>query len=454
MESINPKNGEKIKEYGEIASSELGSWAEKSAAAFQDWKKVSLEERCHLLSNASDVLEKKKNDLAKLITDEMGKPISESRSEIEKCAWVCRYYSENAPEFLKDKVVDTDFDKSYVTYRPLGPVLAVMPWNFPFWQVFRFAAPNLALGNTGILKHASNVSGCSLAIQDVFESAGFPKNTFLSLLVDSSSVDKLIEHPEVKAVTLTGSNGAGKSVAETAGKYLKKTVLELGGSDAYVVLQDADVSLAAKKCAKSRMINTGQSCIAAKRFIIHTDVYKEFTQLLVKEFESLKVGDPLDEDVDVGPLARKDLRKTLRKQMRKSVEAGAKVIFEMKTQENEGWYFPPTILGNVKPGMPAFDEELFGPMASLIEVTSEEEAIQLANKSQFGLGGAVFSTNIKRAEEIAAKEMECGSCFVNDFVKSDPRLPFGGVKESGHGRELSLIGIHEFANIKTICVNK
>ena len=386
------------------------------------------------------------------MTLEMGKPIAQSRAEVEKCAWVCEYYAENAEKFLSDELITTDASKSFVTFQPLGVVLAVMPWNFPFWQVFRFAAPSLMAGNSGILKHASNVSGCALAIEEVFREAGFPKNLFKTILVPSSEMESVIKNEKIKAVTLTGSVPAGKSVAKTAGSVLKKTVMELGGSDPYVILEDADLEMAAETCVNARLINGGQSCIAAKRFIVVEKIYNEFEKLFVEKMKLKKMGDPFDESNDLGPQASVSLRDDLHKQVEKSIKLGAELLLGGKIPEIKGAYYPPTVLSNVKKGMPAYDEELFGPVAAIIKSKDETEAIKIANDTIFGLGAAVFTSDMKRGEKIAKEKLQAGCCFVNAFVKSDPRLPFGGIKESGYGRELSAFGIKEFVNIKTIYI--
>ncbi len=382
----------------------------------------------------------------------MGKPIVQSRSEVEKCAWLCDYFAENGEEFLKDKIVESDASKSFVTFQPLGVVLAVMPWNFPYWQVFRFAVPGLMAGNAGVLKHASNVTGCALAIEEIFREAGFPENLFRTLIVSSKKMDKVIELEKIRAVTLTGSVPAGKAVASKAGSLIKKTVLELGGSDPYVVLEDADLDAAADICVTSRLINGGQSCIAAKRFVIVEEVYDKFRDLFVEKMKAKKMGDPFDESNDLGPQAKDNLRDDLHDQVKKSVEIGAKLLLGGKIPDRKGAYYPPTVLENVGQGMPAYDDELFGPVASLIRAKDEIEAVKIANDSVFGLGAAVFTNDVNRGERIAREELNAGNCFVNAFVKSDPRLPFGGVKESGYGRELSWFGIHEFVNIKTVYI--
>jgi succinate-semialdehyde dehydrogenase/glutarate-semialdehyde dehydrogenase len=382
----------------------------------------------------------------------MGKPLKEGIAEIEKCAWVCDYYAEHAESFLAKETIETDASSSYITYNPLGVVLAVMPWNFPYWQVLRFAAPALMAGNVGLLKHASNVPGCAESIEQLFIEAGFPVGCFTNLLIETEQVKTVIEHPHVKAATLTGSERAGKAVASQAGAQIKKTVLELGGSDAYLILEDADLDHAAKVCAQSRLLNTGQSCIGAKRFVVVESVYDAFLKKFKTLLENAKMGDPLEDDTDVGPMARKDLRDTLHQQVTDSIEKGAACILGGTIPEGPGAFYPPTILTNIQPGMPAYHEELFGPVASVFKVKDEAEAIRIANDSDFGLGAAVFTQDKKRGERIAAEKLEAGSCFVNGLVKSDPRLPFGGIKISGYGRELSHLGIREFVNVKTVWV--
>jgi len=452
LQSINPYTDELLKEYTEMSSSEIDEIIKSADIAFKNWENVCFDERAKLMKNAAEVLNGKKNELAKLMTLEMGKPILQSVAEVEKCAWVCEYYSENAEQFISDEIIESDASKSFVSYNPLGVVLAVMPWNFPLWQVFRFAAPGLMAGNAGILKHSSNVSGCALAIEDIFKESGFPHNLFRSILVKSSKMDKVIEHPLIRAVTLTGSVPAGKSVAAKAGAMLKKTVLELGGSDPYLILDDADIEQASAICVTARMINGGQSCIAAKRFIIVESVYDEFAKLFLEKMRRVKMGDPFDEENLLGPQASKSLRDELHQQVIKSVELGAELLLGGEIPELKGAFYPATILATVKKGMPAYDEELFGPVAALIKVKNEDEAIQVANDSIFGLGAAVFTEDIVKGEKIAKEKVNAGACFVNAFVKSDPRLPFGGVKDSGYGRELSEFGIKEFVNIKTVYI--
>ena len=452
LTSINPATNKLIKSYDEMTSAVSDKIISLSDQAFKSWKETKFIHRSDLMKNAAKVLRKNSDEYAALMTIEMGKPIVQSRAEVEKCAWVCEYYAENAERFLTDEIIKTEAAKSFISYQPLGIVLAIMPWNFPFWQVFRFAAPNLMAGNAGLLKHASNVSGCALAIEDVFRKAGFPENLFRTILVTSKNVKEIISNQKVQAVTITGSVPAGRSVASIAGSLIKKTVLELGGSDPYIVLEDADLEKAAMSCVTSRLINAGQSCIAAKRFIIVESVYDEFEKLYLEIMSKKKMGDPLDENNDLGPQASLQLRDELHDQVLRSVKQGAELILGGTIPEIDGAYYPPTILTKVKPGIAAFDEELFGPVAALIKAKDEDEAIELANNSIFGLGAAVFTKDTERGERIAKERLNAGCCFVNDFVKSDPRLPFGGIKESGYGRELSPLGIKEFVNIKTVYI--
>jgi succinate-semialdehyde dehydrogenase/glutarate-semialdehyde dehydrogenase len=386
------------------------------------------------------------------MAQEMGKPVRDGVAETQKCAFACEFYADNAQRFLAAESVATEATKSFVTFNPLGVVLAVMPWNFPFWQVFRFAAPGLMAGNAAVLKHASNVPGCALAIEAVFREAGFPANLFRTLMVGSRQVGAIIEQPLVKAVTLTGSGPAGRAVASKAGAMLKKTVLELGGSDPYLVLDDADLNLAADVSAKGRLVNSGQSCIAAKRFIVVDKVRREFEELFVKRMSAVRMGNPMREETEIGPQARHDLRDALHQQVATSISKGARCLLGGVVPNDRGAFYPPTVLTDVRKGMPAYDEEMFGPVAAIIPVKDEEAAIAVANDSPFGLGGAVITRDIARGERIAAERIESGCVFVNEAVRSDPRLPFGGVKESGYGRELSAYGIKEFVNIKTVYV--
>jgi succinate-semialdehyde dehydrogenase/glutarate-semialdehyde dehydrogenase len=403
------------------------------------------------MRGAAASLRKRKDEFAELMTAEMGKTRAEGLAEVEKCAGNCDFFAEHAESFLAREPIDMGGPKAFVTFNPLGVVLAIMPWNFPFWQVYRFAAPALMAGNVGVLKHASNVPGCALAIQDIFTEAGFPPGAFTTLLVGSRHVRALIEHRLVRAVTLTGSTPAGKAVASQAGAVLKKTVLELGGSDAYIVLDDADLDLAAETCVNSRLINAGQSCIAAKRFIVVEPVLEAFTTRFVALMKTKKMGDPLAEDTDLGPQARRDLRDALHQQVVASVERGATLLLGGQVPPGDGAFYPPTVLSDVTPGMPAYDEELFGPVAAILKARDEADAVRIANDSVFGLGGAVFTADSARGERVA-RALEAGATFVNAQVASDPRLPFGGVKESGYGRELGVFGIREFVNVKTVYV--
>ncbi|RMD91427.1 MAG: NAD-dependent succinate-semialdehyde dehydrogenase [Calditrichaeota bacterium] len=452
IQSINPATGEIVKEYEEMNFDEVEDILQKVNRTYQEWRRVPFNERATCMKRAAQILRDRKDEYARIMALEMGKPVAQGRSEAEKCAWVCDYYAENAERFLQPEIVETDASKSFVAFQPIGIVLAVMPWNFPFWQVFRFAAPALMAGNVGVLKHASNVFGCALAIEEIFRQAGFPENAFRSLLIGSKQVDRVIEHPLVKAVTLTGSTPAGRAVAQKAGAMIKKSVLELGGSDPYVILADADLEDTVTTCVNSRLINSGQSCIAAKRFIVVEPLRKQFEEMFVELMHSKKMGDPLQEDTDVGPQARHDLRDDLHRQVEKSIQMGARCLLGGEIPSGPGAFYPPTVLTDVTKGMPAHDEELFGPVAAIIAAKDEAEAIRIANDSTFGLGAAVFTRDVEKGERIATYELEAGSCFVNAFVKSDPRLPFGGIKESGYGRELSHYGIKEFVNIKTVYV--
>lgn len=450
MKSVNPATGEVFQTYESHSEKGVEKIINSVDKCWHQWKKTTFSQRSLLMQNLASLLKSNKEKLARLMAVEMGKVLREGIAEIEKCAWVCDYYAVNAENFLENEIFETDFSKSYVSYQPLGTILAVMPWNFPFWQVFRFAAPTLMAGNTAVLKHASNVPGCSVAIEDLFREAGFPENAFRSLLIKSNQVEAVIKHRAVKGVSLTGSTPAGKSVASIAGNALKKCVLELGGSDPYLILEDADLKSAAEICSAGRLLNAGQSCIGAKRFIVVDKVYSEFLEYFTHEMNNAVFGDPCDSETTMGPLARADLRDELHQQVTDSVQKGAEVVIGGAIPERKGAYYPPTILENVKPGMPAYDEELFGPVASVIRVKDEKEAIRVANDTVFGLGAAVFTKDVKRGERIAETQLQAGCCFVNDFVKSDPRLPFGGIKESGFGRELSSHGIKEFMNVKTV----
>lgn len=419
---------------------------------FLCWRTKSFKERGECLSKAAEVLLTHKIEYANLVADEMGKPITQAYAELDKSAWGCRYYAEHAGELLKDEVIKTEAKESFVSYQPLGIIFAIMPWNFPFWQVFRAAAPALMAGNAFVLKHSPNVTGCALAIEDIFRQAGFPSNLFRVLVIDIPSVKPIIENKYIKAITLTGSCRAGSAVAAQAGTQIKKVVLELGGSDPYIILADANIKEAAKKCVTGRMLNAGQSCIAAKRFIVDQSIITDFEQAFIQEMKSYIPGDPLDPSCNLGPMARHDLRDALHSQVQKSINAGAKLVLGGQLLPGPGAYYPPTILTNVRPGMPVYDEEVFGPVASIISARDETDAIRIANDTSFGLGAAVFTKDLEKGRRIAREELQAGSCFVNDFVKSDPRLPFGGINKSGYGRELGKFGIHEFVNIKTISI--
>ena len=452
MEAINPATGEQVDTYEEHAEEDVETALDDANEAFEEWRERPIREREQLLAAAGDVLKERKREYAERITLEMGKPLDQAIAEVEKCAWGCEHYAEHASYYLEDEHHPSPPGTTAKTvHEPLGPVLAVMPWNFPFWQVFRFAAPYLTAGNVGLLKHASNVPGCAVAIEEVFREAGYPEGVFQTLLISSDLVDEVLEDDRIQAATLTGSGPAGRAVASTAGEQLKKTVLELGGSDPYVVLDDADVETAAEIGTRARNQNGGQSCIAAKRFVVHTDVYDAFLERFLDGFEALVVGDPMDEETDVGPQARPDLMSDLHEQVEASVEAGATVVTGGEPLDREGAFYPPTILTDVPDGCPVDSEETFGPVAAVYEVTDESEAIELANDTDFGLGASVWTDDRERGERVA-KRIDSGCVYINQLVKSDPRVPFGGVGESGYGRELSEIGIKEFVNRKTVWV--
>jgi len=453
MQSINPATEELIGEHEIIDDDEVNEKISDADKAFNNWKGLPFNKRGELLKKLTNILDRKKNELAKLMTREMGKPLNEGVSEVEKCMWACEYYIENAEEFLKSESIKSDAEESYVTYQPLGVILAIMPWNFPLWQVIRFVAPALMAGNTVLLKHSPNVQYTAEELERSFEEAGFPKGCFTNLRIDEGQVEKIIENDIVKAVTLTGSTKAGKAVAAQAGSNIKKTVLELGGSDPYIILEDADVEKAAELCVTSRLINNGQSCIAAKRFIVVETVADEFIEKVKKLMSAKVLGDPLKEGTDIGPLARKDLLEKLHEQVKESIDMGAKAIVGGEIKNSKGYFYQPTVLIDIPKNAPAYKEELFGPVASIIKVEDESEAIEVANSTSYGLGSAIFTNNIEKAKKMAEVEIEAGACFINDFVKSDPRLPFGGINKSGYGRELGPYGIREFVNTKTISVN-
>jgi succinate-semialdehyde dehydrogenase / glutarate-semialdehyde dehydrogenase len=454
--SINPATGETLQTFAAHGEHEIDAKIALAAETFRAHRNVSFADRARFMNRAAEILETEKDEFARVMTLEMGKPIKSAVQEVEKCALVCRYYAEHAQKHLADEVVDTNARKSYVRYQPLGVILAVMPWNFPFWQVFRFAAPALMAGNVGLLKHASNVPQCALAIEEIFRRAGFAAGAFQSLLVGSDVVQKVLEDPRVAAATLTGSEPAGRSVAGIAGKQIKKTVLELGGSDPFIVMPSCDLERAVTTAVKARTINNGQSCIAAKRFIVSAEIYEEFNQRFVAGMKALRVGDPMDHKTDIGPLATEQILKDLEEQVQRSVAAGACVLTggrrpEVDAKLARGNYYEPTVLVDIPKAAPAYCDELFGPVASLFRVSGIDEAINLANATPFGLGAAAW-TNDAGEQARFIEEIEAGSVFINGMVASDPRLPFGGIKNSGYGRELGEFGIREFVNIKTVWI--
>lgn len=450
LRSINPATEETIAEYPEMTAADATHALRASLAAFSHWSRTDFAERSALLNSAAEHLRERADALARLITTEMGKPVRESRAEVEKCALACEYYASDGAGFLADEEVALDGRRALVTFRPLGPLLAIMPWNFPLWQTIRAAAPALLAGNTVVLKLASNTTGCALALEELFRAAGFPAGVFTALRLPGRAMNRVIRHRAIAAVTLTGSTEAGRKVAAVAGAAVKKTVLELGGSDPYLVLEDADLALAARVAARARLVNGGQSCIAGKRFIVVETVRTAFEEAFTAEMRAIVPGDPLLEETRLGPLARTDLREQLHAQVRTSVEAGARLLCGGEIPAGRGAYYPPTVLADVKPGMPAFDEELFGPVAAVVSARDEATAIALANRTSFGLGAGLFTRDVERGRQIAREQLQAGLVAVNDFVQSDPRVPFGGVKRSGYGRELGPFGIREFVNIKTV----
>lgn len=449
IKSVNPATGEIIKTFTPLTNTEIEHKLSKGAEAFKKYRLTSLESRREKLFKASEILENSAQKWAEIITLEMGKPIKQSLAEVNKCSLVCRYYAEQGENFLTPKYIETDASQSYVSYQPLGMILAVMPWNFPFWQVFRFAAPTLMAGNVGLLKHASNVPQCALAIESILNSAGFEEGVFQSLLIESSQVEMVLRDARVKAASLTGSEGAGRSIASIAGDELKKTLLELGGSDPFIVLESANLNDAVQVAVTSRTLNNGQSCIASKRFILLDKIADRFEELLLNKFQELKVGNPLDPNTDIGPLATPSILHDIVQQVNKSVAMGAKAIIGGKPIKGQGNFYPPTILKDIPPDSPAMSEEFFAPVALMFRVKSLTEAIELANSTVFGLGASIW-TNDQSEADIAIRDLEAGAVFVNGLVKSDPRLPFGGIKRSGYGRELSMEGMHEFVNQKTV----
>lgn len=446
IRSINPYSGESLAEHTEFTSEEIDGALKTANLTFKTWSKTSFAERAGLMKNVAEELKLNKAEYAETMTKEMGKPISQAVAEIEKCAWVCEYYAENAESQLSPEEISTDADKSFISYEPIGTILAVMPWNYPFWQVFRFAAPSLMAGNVGVLKHASNVMMCANNLEKIFKRAGFPEGCFQNLVIGSDKVEHVIKDDRVKAVTLTGSTAAGSAVAAIAGREIKKTVLELGGSNALVVFEDANIEEAVKVCVQARFQNTGQSCIAGKRLLLQDTIADKFLESFKRQVEKLKTGDPLKEDTYIGVQAREDLAKDLEKQVQNSLKEGAKLLLGGK---RKGAYYEPTILTGVTQDMPVFNEETFGPAIGVTTFKSEQEAVDLVNATQFGLGVSIFTKDFKKAHNLVP-QFEDGAVFVNELVKSDPRLPFGGTKKSGYGRELSFVGIREFVNTKTV----
>ena len=451
LKSINPKNNIETSSWDLPSLNDLDIIIKKTAQAQLNWSDLDLASRLDQLKKLTQIINKRANDMSILMADEMGKPKKQGMGEISKCAWLCDYYLENSEQVLSDKYVETEFYESYVTYRPIGLVLGIMPWNFPFWQVFRYAIPSLIVGNGVLLKHASNVQGCANMIKDSFIEAGFPNDIFNNLQIPSSFVSKVIEHNQIQGIAVTGSTNAGKAVAKIAGKNLKKTVLELGGNDPYLILEDANLDYAVNACIECRLLNNGQSCISAKRLIVTKNNIELFTKKLITNLGLKVMGDPHD-DVDYGPLVSLSARAEVHKMVKSSIKMGAYLNCGGEIPDGEGAYYPITVLSKVQPGMPAFEEEIFGPVFSIIEAKDNSHAIDLANNSKFGLGAAIFTSDIKKGRKIAEQKIQAGVCFVNDYVKSDPRLPFGGIKMSGYGRELSGYGLMEFVNIKSIVV--
>jgi succinate-semialdehyde dehydrogenase/glutarate-semialdehyde dehydrogenase len=449
--SINPATGEEIKIFESLADEQIDEKLELATRAFRRYWKTPFSDRAKKMVRAAEILEEKKEEFARLMTSEMGKTFTAAVAEAEKCAWVCRYYAENAERFLSDEAAETGAARSYVRYQPLGPILAVMPWNFPFWQVFRHVAPGLMAGNVILLKHASNVPQCALAIEDVVRRAGFPEGTFQTLLVGSDKVQSVIDDPRVRGVTLTGSEGAGRQVGSEAGENIKKTVLELGGSDPFIVMPSADLEEAVNTAVTARTLNNGQSCINAKRIIVHGEIADEFERRYVEAMQALRVGDPMDEEMDMGPLAMPQILEDVDEQVKKSVEAGAKILTGGKPMDAEGNFYPPTVITDIPEDSPAYKEEIFGPVASLFRARDIDEAIRIANDTSFGLGASAW-TNDPEEQEIFINEIEAGQVFINSMVASDPRMPFGGVKASGYGRELSVYGLREFVNVKSVWI--
>ena len=455
IQTVNPATGKMIRTYEEMSLKTVEEIVEKAHKAFLEWRGMNFSQRAEPVRKAAGILLERKMDFAEQITTEMGKIRKHAVTEVEKCAWVCNHYAEHAEAYLRPRSIQTEMAKSYVTYLPVGVVLAIMPWNFPFWQVFRFAAPALMAGNAVVLKHAAACTGTSLAIERVFEQAGFPDNLFRCLVINSREVAGVMKHPGIRAVTLTGSERTGRDVASNAGRALKKAVLELGGSDPYLILSDNDeesLDKAAEACVAARMLVSGQVCISAKRLIVVEGVREAFTQKVLEKLERFRMGDPMADNTDLGPLARDDLREDVHGQVLASIDKGARLLLGGTLVDGPGFFYPPTLITNVIKGMPAYEEEVFGPVVAVLPAKDNEEAVRIANDTPYGLGAAVFTKDVVQGEAIAANEIEAGICVVNTAVVSDPRLPFGGMKASGYGRELSEEGIREFTNVKTVCV--
>jgi len=452
INTYNPATGEKLDHYHLMSSDDADHAVTRSQEAYINWRKTSFETRAKLFNTLADLMEARVDDLASLMTREMGKVEAQGRQEVELCAQICRYTAEHGASFLEDDHRIFEGGRAIVTYQPLGVILGIQPWNFPLYQVIRYSACNIMAGNTTVLKHAKNVFGMALAIQQLYEDAGFPKNVYQSLLIDGKTASGLIKHKYVRGVTFTGSDEIGKSVAKEAASMSKKTVMELGSNDAYLVLSDADIDVAVETCIKGRVINNGETCVAAKRFVIVESVYKAFTERFIAQCKRLKVGDPTDDSTDLGPMAREDLRDELHEQVKSSIDKGATLSLGGEVPDNNGYYYPITVLEDVKPGMPAYDDELFGPVASIIKAKDDEQAMEIANDSRYGLGGGIFSTDTDRAIALAKNEFDTGMININGYSLAQPNLPFGGVKDSGYGREHGGFGIREFVNIKTIMV--
>lgn len=451
IQTINPTTGESIKKYPIMDLHDIDKIIDLTHKDFLHWRETNIEERTKKIQKIGEILLDQKQEFANLITQEMGKPIKLATAEIEKCAKLCQHITEHAEQYLKSRVVQTEMRKSYISYQPLGVIFAIMPWNFPFWQVFRALGPTITAGNAAVLKHAPTTTGCGLAIEKIFRLAGFPENLFRVLIIETELAEKVIQHQKIAGVTLTGSVRAGKKVGAESVSHLKKVVLELGGSDPYLILEDADLEKAAEQCVTSRLSNSGQVCIAAKRLIVVDAIRDRFEQKVIEKAKHYQIGDPRKESTQLGPLARADLRETVNQQVQTSIAKGAELVMGGSPIVGPGFFYPVTVLKNIKPGMPAYDEEIFGPVIAFISAKNEQDAIQIANSSSFGLGAAVFTENLARGEKVA-QQLEAGTCCVNVLVATDPRLPFGGIKSSGFGRELDTEGMREFTNVKTICI--